>query len=138
MKIAISIWNQRVSPVMDTARQLALVEIDGGIETTREIIGIPETELSRRAEFIRNLGVDALICGAISFLFEDALRKRGINVYAWIRGELDSVIKAFAKGDLLRGEFSLPGCRRRRCRYGSGNKRGRRMNFSINRFEEDL
>ncbi len=132
MKIAISIWDGRVSPVMDTAGQLLVVELENGREISRNLTTIPKADILQRARFISGLGIDMLICGAISRPFEMMLNRLGVKVNPWVRGEADQIIQAYSNGDLQSEIFNLPGCGhgrghgQRRGRYGQGRGFGKR------------
>jgi len=125
MKIAIPIWNGRVSPVMDTASQLLILKIQNGREMSRSVLPIPKMDIIQRARFITNVEIDLLICGALSRPFENALSHHGLSIYPWIKGDIDEIITAYLKGNLLKNEFNLPGCRGR-CRRGRRQEQNRR------------
>ena len=128
MKTAIPIWNGRVSPVMDTACRLLITETVDGREISRTIVDIPQANMSHRTGFISGLGVDVLICGAISHQFDRMLNALGIKTNPWFRGDVDEVIAAHLKGVLQNDNFLLPGCGRRRRRQ-RGQRCGRRPGF---------
>ncbi len=117
MKIAISIWDGRVSPVMDTASTLLIAEVVNGVEVSRKVITIPPANICGRASFISGLGIDLLICGAISHRFEQMLLADGVKLMPWFRGDIDDVIAAHLNGNLQYQNFCLPGSDRRG-RYG--------------------
>ena len=114
MRVAVAVWNGRVSPVFDVASRLNIVEVFG-----REAASVEEHELRNdRVQGLRELGVEVLICGAISHDLEERVLAAGIEVVAEIRGEACDVIRAFAEDKLARPEFSMPGCHSRRRRPG--------------------
>jgi len=125
MMIAIPIWNGRVSPVMDTASRLLILRIQNDREMSRSILPVPKMDIIQRARFIANVGIDLLICGALSRPFENALSHHGLSIYPWIKGDIDEIIPAYLKGNLLKNEFNLPGCRGR-CRRGRRPEQNRR------------
>jgi predicted Fe-Mo cluster-binding NifX family protein len=122
MKVAIPTWDGRVSPVMDTARHLLVTEFADGSEVSRETVIIPQANISSRVSFLTDLGIDVLICGAISHQFEHMLAASGIEPYPWFRGNVDEIIAAYFDGVLQNDSFLLPGCRRRG--RGRGRRRG--------------
>ena len=137
MKVAIPIWNGRVSPVMDTACHLLVVEFADGAEVAREILDIPQLNISYRVSFLVDQGIDVLICGAISHPFEHMLAASGIKPIPWVGGNADEVIAAHAGGALQNDNYRLPGCGRRR-RQGKGRYRGQHTGFSRGRkFKEE-
>ena len=123
MKVAIPIWNGRVSPVMDTALRLVVADAVDDRELSKTLIDIPQSDLPQRAEFISELGIDILVCGAVSRQFQRLLVASGVNVCPWMGGDVDEIIHACCHGNLQRDCFSLPGCGRRRGRRGRGRMR---------------
>jgi predicted Fe-Mo cluster-binding NifX family protein len=127
MKIAVPIWQGRVSPVFDVAGQFVLVELVEGAEKSRRQHRLPDAEPQQRAALLVELQVETLICGAISQPLEALLTENGINVYGRVCGNVEDVLRAFAAGTLGQPRFAMPGCcgqARRRFRGGCG--RGRR------------
>ena len=129
MKIAVPIWDGRVSPLMDTARQLLVAEVAGSREISREVVDIPQTDVTHRAGFISELGVSVLICGAISRQFEQMLAASGIKTSPWFRGDVGEVIAAHFNGNLQSSSFYMPGCGRRRGMGRGGRGRGGRGGY---------
>ena len=127
MKIAISTWLGRVSPVLDVAKRLVLVETQRDVELARRDVVVEETELLARARCIAELRPDVVICGAISRPFDAMLRSVGIRLIPHTCGPVEEVLQAFLSGQLTDEAFLMPGCcgRRRRFRGGYGGGRGR-------------
>ena len=125
MRVAISTWNGRVSPLFDVARTLLVLETGAaGIAERREQ---PLAEgPAPRTQQIADAGVEVLLCGAISQPLADMLAARGVKVVAFISGEVEQVVRAYLAGVLDRGRFAMPGCRRRRGGAGEGGHRWRR------------
>jgi predicted Fe-Mo cluster-binding NifX family protein len=112
MRVAVPVWNGRVSPVFDAAGHLLIVEVFG-----HEAASVEGCELRQDCvQVLRELGVEVLICGAISNDLEERVLAAGIEVVAEIRGRVDDVIRAHAEDKLARPEFSMPGCHSRRRR----------------------
>ena len=138
MKVAIPIWDGRVSPVMDTACRLLIAEIVDSQEVSRTIIDIPHVGIPHRAGFVSGLGIDLLICGAISHEFEQMLIASGVKISPWYCGKVDEIIAAHSNGTLQRDNFLLPGRASRRRRGGRGQRRaGCRRSGKHRMFEED-
>ena len=111
MRIAIPIWDDKISPVLDTASKLLVVEVKDNKEASRFEIYLDEQELSRRCVRIRGMDVDILICGAISRPFSRMLMASGINIIQDISGPPEDVLKAYLQDKLLYSGFFMPGCR---------------------------
>lgn len=124
MRIGITIWNGRISPVLDVARHLLVVERGSDWEPTRRELALDDERVAPRAAQLAALDLDVLICGAVSQPMEAILTASGMTVVARICGPVEEVLAAFAAGDLSdRPEFTMPGCgrrRQRRCRGGTG------------------
>lgn len=128
MRVAIPVWQGRVSPVFDVAGQILLVELVEGVERSRREHPLPDAEPEQRVAQLAELQVETLICGAISQALEALLTENGIKVYGRTCGNVDEVLGAFAGGTLGQPRFAMPGCcgqARRRFRGGCG--RGRRL-----------
>jgi len=80
MKIAISVSDDRVSPVFDVARRLLLVDIEDGRDVNRTEEVLEESQLAPRASRIAELHTDVLVCGAISRTLEAMLISAGVEV----------------------------------------------------------
>lgn len=113
---------------MDASGQLLLVEIDDGTAMSRETVSIPRANMFNLANYLIELSIDVLICGAISHRLEEMLAQSGIKIYPWCCGNVDQIIAAYCAGALDHGNFLLPGRRRHR-RQGERRHCGRRVGF---------
>jgi predicted Fe-Mo cluster-binding NifX family protein len=120
MRIAIPVWEGKVSPVFDTALRLLVVETEDQSETSRFEIYLDEQDLSRRCFRMQGMEVDILICGAISRPFSRMLTSSGIEVIPEISGHAEEVLQAYLKGNLFHSRFLMPGCKR--YRFGQGDR----------------
>ncbi|MGW8257132.1 MAG: NifB/NifX family molybdenum-iron cluster-binding protein [Thermoguttaceae bacterium] len=127
MKLAIPVWQGRISPVFDVAGQLLLVELKYGQECSREEQLLEETTSDERVRKLMQLGVNTLICAGISQSLESILVVRGISVIARVCGGIDEVLAAFLAGRLGEKRFAMPGCyrQRRQRRHGRCRQQGR-------------
>lgn len=110
MKIAIPTWNGRVSPVFDTASRLIVVQIGEGREIARFETDISEYFLPSKSMRLTGLGIDTLICGAISRPLAAMITTAGITLIPWIAGQVDEVLQAFLTNTLFEPRFIMPGC----------------------------
>ncbi len=127
MKIAIPVWNNCVSSAFDFAHRLLLVDIQDGSEMNRSEISLDPEPISQRAIRLKTLGIDVLICGAISRSLASLVEASGIKVLPYVLGPADEILKAYLIGQLGQSKFAMPcswpgarkGFRReRRCRRG--------------------
>ncbi len=125
-KVAIPHHLGHVSPVFDVARNLLTVSLDGGQEQGREEVTLQTADPFLRAQELKNLGVDVVVCGAISQPFETALSAKGIKVVGSVCGPLEEVLSAALNGTIEDARFLMPGLgglRRFRGRYGRERRR---------------
>jgi predicted Fe-Mo cluster-binding NifX family protein len=122
MKIAIPVWEDKVSPVFDTALRLLVVEIEGKKEASRFIYYIGEEDLTRKCQRIRILDLDILICGAVSQYFLHMLKASGLEVIQQISGLAEEVLDAYLNGNIYDTRFLMPGCKRFRYRHRKDTK----------------
>jgi len=110
MRLAVPIWGDRVSPLFDVARRLLLVEVDRGLVVSKMEHDVAATD---RVRSTTQLGVDLLICGAVSRELERMLVSAGVDVISDICGSVDEVVDAFLADTLGQQRFIMPGCTRR-------------------------
>ncbi|HUV51255.1 MAG TPA: hypothetical protein VMW78_09590 [Anaerolineae bacterium] len=63
MKIALTVWEDRISPVFDVANTLLLAEIANGEVLNRQFAPFNPVISSRLAEMLKQMGISVLICG---------------------------------------------------------------------------
>lgn len=109
MRIAISIWEDKISPLLDTASNLLIIENETKEESSRYEVYLLKQDISKKCRFIQSLNIDVLICGAVSRQFLEMLKAAGIEVISGISGPARDVLKAYLNGTLLHSEFLMPG-----------------------------
>ena len=125
MRIAIPVWEDKVSPVLDTALKLLVVEVKNQSEESRFVYHIDENDLSYKCQRIKKLELDILICGAVSHAFLQMLLASGLDVIQEISGLAEDVLHAYLKGNIFQPRFLMPGCKRGLHRCGrSGTPMG--------------
>jgi predicted Fe-Mo cluster-binding NifX family protein len=115
-----------VSPVFDVANRFLVVDIENGVVTREEN---HDLHSGGRVEKLSKLGVDVLICSAISWPVEAMVWLAGIEVVSDICGAADEVIAAYVKGVRDLARFHSPGCsdqeRKRRTLFRSSRREAR-------------
>jgi predicted Fe-Mo cluster-binding NifX family protein len=118
MRLAIPLWQGRVSPVFDEANRILLVDVYEKQEQHRQEEPLTSRNPFERAQLLPRLGVNILICGMISQTQQTAIASAGIRIIPHICGPMDEVIAAFLDGRIESGEMLMPGCSgRRRLRH---------------------
>lgn len=93
----------RVAYRLDMAESLTLVR-----EGPEGALNIEETVLSeqdpiRRVQQIAGLGVQTLVCGAVSGFVHRMFQHRGIQVIGWVIGDTHEVLQSYRRGTLSDG-----------------------------------
>ena len=106
MKVGISVWEDKISPVLDGSKQLMVLNIQDGKEIGRDEVELLETYLPFRARKIAGLGLDVLICGAVSRPLAVMLTNSGISLVGWANGCVNDVLEAFLNKELDVTDFA--------------------------------
>ena len=109
MRLAIPVWNNKVSPVLDTANRLLVVEVQGCKEVSRFETFLGEQGFLYRCFRLHAMGVDLLICGALTRAFQENLKSNGIEVVQGVSGEAEKVLGAYLDGSLMQSDLFMPG-----------------------------
>jgi predicted Fe-Mo cluster-binding NifX family protein len=110
MRVAIPLWQGRVSPVFDEANRILLVDVSEKQEQRRQEESLTTRNPFERAQMLPKLGVDLLICGMISQTQQTALASAGIRIIPHICGPMEEVIAAFLEDRIENGALLMPGC----------------------------
>lgn len=121
MRVAVTVWEDTVSTVCDFSNRLLVMDIEGGKIQQKSFVPFGSGMLPERVNRLGTLGVDVLLCGAISRPLERMIRASGVKVIPGLRGSIDEVVGAYLKGDLSDARFTLPGFQ-----PGAGRMRKRR------------
>jgi predicted Fe-Mo cluster-binding NifX family protein len=108
--IAIPVWQERVSPVFDTAARVLIVRRQRGVEMDRREIALDVLSADARARALAQWGVQALLCGAISEPMLRALHGVGVQVMPNLCGDVNAVLRAFCRRRRRWTKFLMPGC----------------------------
>jgi predicted Fe-Mo cluster-binding NifX family protein len=115
-----------VSPVLDAAERLVVVDTEAGAGDEPEVIALEAQRLPLRAARLSSLQLDLLVCGAVSRPLYELLSSAGLRIEPWVAGELSEVLGAVENGTLDQPRYRMPGCRRGRRRSrmrGRGRER---------------
>ena len=120
MKTAITIWNDRVSPVFDVTGKALLYDSKGERICSEQQLVLPDDCPAKKVACLVEAGTDVLICGAISKDAHATATNAGIRVYPFIAGDVREIIQACLAGRLVEGGFAMPGCA---CRLSCSKRR---------------
>ena len=121
MTLALAVWKNRISPVFDSSHTLLLVDVKNGMVTNKRSVPLHAELPLPRVKEVLNLGIQVLVCGAISLEFSNMFEAYGIAVVPFVAGDADHIIESYLNNTLSGPNFKMPGCgiqRRRRHRGG--------------------
>jgi predicted Fe-Mo cluster-binding NifX family protein len=133
VKVALTVWEGRISPVLDTARSVVVADIEDGIPVVQREEAFAGDSDREKVGRLRARGVDVLVCGAVSRPLAALVASCGIRLIPFVSGELREVLAAVIAGRMPNTAFSMPGCgcggqgRRRRgrgCQAGREERQG--------------
>lgn len=126
MRAAFTVWDGRIAPVFDVSREVVLLSMDRAAVAGQRRESIETPTSAGKVDRLIELGVETLVCGAISAPLHRELLARGVRVIGFVAGEVDDVVRSYVAGALPTPTLSMPGCYgRRRGRGGRGRGHGR-------------
>jgi predicted Fe-Mo cluster-binding NifX family protein len=111
MKLALTVWENRISPLFDCARRLLIVEVFDRTATGKHVESFDYKSPLSRATRLSDLGVNVLICGAVSDSFARMIETHGISIIPFVAGSVEEVLDAYLKSGLYDSKFRMPGCK---------------------------
>jgi predicted Fe-Mo cluster-binding NifX family protein len=118
VKVAIPVFENRISPRFDCAPALVLYDIAGERAVGQKEISCEGWNDTERVSQLKGLEVDTLICGGLPNYMLSVLTKSGIKVIPWVAGDTGEALTLFLRGQLNSGTVICPGRKRRRCKRG--------------------
>jgi predicted Fe-Mo cluster-binding NifX family protein len=118
MKIALTVWEDRISPVFDVANKLLVVDIEQCLVQNARLLEMEPGGLLRLVDTLKRMEIKVLICGAISQVPANMLSAGGIKLIPFISGNTDHILAAYTKGEPIMPAFAMPGVKRRRRKRG--------------------
>ena len=109
VRTAVPAFMGRVSPVFDTCTQLIILEPRTADPPGRRAVAVADKSMHERVLTLQRMGVDRVICAAVSDAFFTLLHEARIQLVTGIAGEIDEVIDAYRNGTLGQSRFRMPG-----------------------------
>lgn len=113
-KVAIPIFQSRVSPVFDTCKHLLVIAINEESILDRENVFLGDMPLNERCSIFEKLGISVIICGGISETFGKMLKRTRLEMIHGIAGDVEDVLSAFLDDCLENPKFYMPGYKQRK------------------------
>lgn len=109
MKVAMTVWGNRISPVFDSAQTILLTDIEDGeiVDQRREFL--PRLVASGLARMLVEKDIDTLICGAISERPAQIIQQADVRLLPFLSGNADRFLAAYAANESI-DSYIMPGC----------------------------
>jgi predicted Fe-Mo cluster-binding NifX family protein len=134
--VAIPVYQERVSPLLDVAKKFALYELEQGEIRQKLVVDIHAENEAFRVEKLREMGVSVIIGGAVSGFVGRLIGEKGMLLIPWICGPVEEVIERYIKHELECPDGGKPGCGRGKRHRRCSGKDGRRTGRTINEIED--
>ena len=108
-RVAIPVFEARVSPVLDSCRRMVVVDIRDGREIGRKEISLEKMSLAQRLELFAGWGIRKIICAGVSSVMCRFLAGADITLVSGVAGEIDKIINAYICNRLDDSCFVMPG-----------------------------
>ncbi len=119
MKVAIPLFNERVSPRFDFASRILLATVQDQRVVAKEELPLKGYDLFERSALLKELNVDILICGGIQCFVAKDLAYSNVQVISTIVGDAEEALKGYLRGalsPLVAQGYKNPECQRKRSR----------------------
>lgn len=103
MKIAIPVFQTKISPRFDSSQGFVLLEIEKNNVIMREELLTKGWTPSAKIKQLVHLGIKGLICGGIDRESMQSLSFNGIKVYSWVTGEVEDAVSCYLNDGLESG-----------------------------------
>lgn len=95
MKIAIPVFQTKISPRFDQAQGFVILEMENDNIIARKTLTTQGWSVLDKMKHLVDLEVNTLICGGIDRASLQYLGFKGIKIYSWVTGEVEDAVSCF-------------------------------------------
>ncbi len=99
-KIAVNYENGQIFQHFGHTQAFKIYDVEDGRVARSAVVGSEGSGHGALAGVLKELGVDALICGGIGGGARNALAQAGITLYGGVSGDADAAVTALLEGSL--------------------------------------
>ena len=110
MKLAITIWGNRVSPVFDAAGTLLVARVANREIIEKNYIPFEPGSHEKLIRLLKKLNIGLMVCGAISTHPANLIIENQIRLLSFVTGDAWQVLDHLARKESLEKNFMMPGC----------------------------
>ncbi|MCF8092504.1 MAG: NifB/NifX family molybdenum-iron cluster-binding protein [Desulfotignum sp.] len=114
MKLAVTVWGNRISPVFDAARTLLVAEIENKKISRQFYTSFDPQSPADMVNVLKKNQVNLLVCGAISNTFADLIADHDIQLISFVTGNTRQFLDSFAGSRTVKKIHMMPGFNHRR------------------------
>ncbi|MBU1344419.1 MAG: dinitrogenase iron-molybdenum cofactor biosynthesis domain-containing protein [Proteobacteria bacterium] len=120
MKIALTVWGNRISPVFDSAQTLLIAQIKNN-QVIKKSYESFDSNTAGFSDTLKKLDISVLICGAISEKPTNMIAVSGIKLIPFVTGNAEQVLDLYLSNKPVSSAYFMPGYRKLGCRNGLKN-----------------
>lgn len=115
MKVAITVWGNRVSPVFDAAATLLVAHIENRVIIRKSYTSFDPETPSDLIKTLKTMQISVLMCGAISTKPADLIVDNDIKLISFVTGNALKLLEDFARKQIIEKAYMMPGCSKQYC-----------------------
>ncbi len=96
-RVAIPLYNGRVSPVFDTATQVLVAACGARQYYIEKTLSLKTSDPAQRCRCLAENGITVILCGGISRRFLAYLRKYNIVVHSFLSGPIPQILRTYVR-----------------------------------------
>jgi predicted Fe-Mo cluster-binding NifX family protein len=108
-RVAIPVFESRVSPVLDTCQRMVVVDIEKSVEIKRQELSLGKMSIHERIEVMSRWGIGKIICAGVSDVMCRFIAGKNIILISGIAGEIEKIITAYICNRLNDDCYVMPG-----------------------------
>ena len=101
MRIAVTYQDGQIYQHFGHTQQFKINDVEDNQIVSSKVIDTDGYGHGALAGFLKNLGVDIIICGGIGGGVQNALKQAGIQLYGGVQGNVDEVVECLLDGRLI-------------------------------------
>jgi predicted Fe-Mo cluster-binding NifX family protein len=95
MKLAVTVYQNKVAPRFDCAEEFLIIDIENNRSREKKTLRCRSDYPLERAIMLAESDVDIVICGAIDQYSSRILSVKGKQVFSWQSGNIEDIIDKF-------------------------------------------
>jgi predicted Fe-Mo cluster-binding NifX family protein len=109
VKLAVTVWGNRISPVFDAARTLLVAEIEHNKIARQFYTSFDPGSPVDLVDTLKKNKVNILVCGAISKTPADLISDQEIQIIPFVTGNTRQFLDSFARDRTVAKNHMMPG-----------------------------